>query len=278
MTNKRTIGLVIGSGAVKCAGSIGLLRVLEREGISIDLAVGCSGGSLYAGMVSLGSSIETMEEDTRNLWTPEVMKGYTSNLSAVRSGEKRFTEKSGLVDDEVLNHNLKEAFKDTTFYDTKIPLYVVATDFMSGEQVIITEGSLFDAVRASIAIPTIFPPWEIEGRLLVDGAVSNPLPIDVAIQHGADIIIAMGFELDLRGRMRSMLAVNTHLNNLYINNLLRANLSFHTLVHHHEIILIIPTFDRSITAFDTEQIPHIIEEGERVAEEEVLYLKELLAQ
>ena len=66
---------------------------------------------------------------------------------------------------------------------------------LHGEKVALSEGSLFDAIRASLAIPIIFPPWEVDGRLLIDGAVSDPLPIDVAIQDGADIIIAMGFPL-----------------------------------------------------------------------------------
>ena len=86
----------------------------------------------------------------------------------------------------------------------------------------------------------------------------------------------MGFELDYRSRMRSMTAVNSHLNSIYINNLFRTSLSFHTLTHHHEIILIIPQFDRPISAFDTQHIPHIVEEGERAAEREVAYLKKLL--
>lgn len=276
MPAKRKIALVVGSGAVKCVAAIGLLQVLQSEGIDVDLLVGCSGGSIYTSLIALGVDLEEQKEASVVLWTPDLMKGYTSNLAAIRSGEKRFTERSGLVDDEPLMRSLRSAFGDKSFDDVQIPLHIVAADFTNGEQVILTEGSILDAIRASIAIPTIFPPWEIDGRLLVDGAVVNPLPVDIAIQQGADIIIAMGFELDYRTRMRSLTAVNSHLNSIYINNLLRASFAFHSIAHHHEIILMIPQFDRSISAFDIQHIPYIIQEGVQTAEREVAYLKTLL--
>lgn len=277
MPANRKVALVIGSGAVKCVASLGLLTVLERESIGIDLLVGCSGGSLYAAAMALGYGIDRQTALTHDLWKPEMMQGFATNLASIRSGEKRFTERSGLADDTLLNSAYETAFGDTTFADTIIPLYMVATDFMNGEQVLLTEGSIKDAVRASSAIPTIFPPWEIGGRLLVDGATTNPLPIDIAIQQGADIIIAMGFELEYRPRMRSMTAVNMHLNNIFINTLLRSNQAFYTLAHHHEILLMIPQFDRPISAFETNHIPYIIEQGSRIAEEELPYLKKLIA-
>lgn len=275
--NRKRIGLVIGSGGVKCAAAIGLLSVLEEEGIAVDMVVGCSGGSLYTGMIALGHSFEEMEEATLNFWTPGIMKDYATNLSAFQSGEKRFSQHSGLVDDGPLQEVLGRVFGDKTFADCRLPHYVVTTDFSSGEMVVFDTGFLKDTIRASVAIPTIFPPWEIDGRLLVDGAVSDPLPVDIAIQQGADIIIAMGFELDYRPRFRSLTAANTHLNSIYTNNLLRASFAFHTVVHHHEIISIIPEFEKRVSLSDTHLIPGIIEAGRRTAQVEIAYLKRLLA-
>ncbi len=274
--NRRRVGLVIGAGGVKCAAALGLWKVLRREGIEVDLAVGCSGGSIYAAAIALGGDIAAAEEMTLDMWSPELMKDYTSNLSAFQSGERRFTERSGLVDDEVLWATLTRIFGEQTFAQTVAPLYLLATDFTDGEPVVISAGRIVDAVRASVAIPTLFPPWEVNGRLLVDGAASNPLPVDVAILEGADIIIAMGFELSYRSRMRSLMAVNSQLNSIYINNLLRASFAFHALAHHHEIISVLPEFERPIAAFDTQHIPLIIAEGERAAEEHVPYLRSLL--
>ena len=87
MPDKRKIALVIGSGGVKCAAAIGLLRVLRREDITLDLLVGCSGGSIYASNIALGYDIEKQEEFTRTLWTPDLMKGFTANLAAIRTGD-----------------------------------------------------------------------------------------------------------------------------------------------------------------------------------------------
>ena len=145
-----------------------------------------------------------------------------------------------------------------------------------GQKVVLSEGSIFDAVRASVAIPIIFPPWEIDGRLLIDGAVSDPLPIDVAIQDGADIIIAMGFQLSYRGRFRSMTAVQEHLNNIYMNNILASSFAFNNLAHHAEIVSIIPEFDGSISMFDVDKTPEVIERGEQVTRQKITYIKQLV--
>ncbi len=91
---------------------------------------------------------------------------------------------------------------------------------------VITEGRLVDATRASSAIPMVFPPVTVGDKLLVDGAVSNPLPIDVAIKEGSDVIVAVGFELPMRKRMNSYIAVTAHLNALYMNNILKSSFAF----------------------------------------------------
>jgi NTE family protein len=273
---KPQVALVIGSGGVKCAAAIGLWQVLQREGIEIDLAVGCSGGSMYAAMLALGHDIEFVQAMTLNFWTEDLMAGYTSNLKAATSGAVRFDERSGLVDDQPVMIRLQKAFGDQTFADTRIPLFIASTDFYSGENVVHSSGLLVDAIRASIAVPTIFPPWEIDGRLLIDGAASNPLPVDVAIREGGQVILAMGFTLATRSRMRSMTAVNAHLNALYMNNLLQAQYAFHNLAHHGEIILIMPEFEKRISTFDAHQLPAIIAEGSRAAESQLPYLRRLL--
>lgn len=274
--NRQRVGLVVGSGGVKCAAAIGLLSVLQDEGIDIDIAVGCSGGSMYTAMIALGYGPELMEEYTLNFWTPGIMKDYAANLSAFQSGKKRFTQTSGLVDDGPLYEVMKNSYGDHDFADAVIPLYLTATAFDNGEMVVIDSGPVADAVRASIAIPTIFPPWQIDGRLLMDGAASNPLPADVAIKHGADIILAMGFELDYRPRIRSLTAANTHLTSIYTNSLLRASFAFHTIAHHSEIIPVLPEFEKRVSMSDTHLIPYVIDEGRKAAAESVAYLKHLL--
>jgi NTE family protein len=277
MTVKKRVALVIGSGGVKCAASIGLLRVLQEADIQVSSVVGCSGGTLYGAQIARHVALEEMQTLSRSLWTTDVMQGYVENLKASKDGTLRFNERSGLVDDSVLNNNLRQVYGDMQFTDLALPFKVVATDLLTGEKVVLSEGRVFDAIRASVAIPIIFPPWEVNGRLLIDGAASDPLPIDVAIQDGADVIIAMGFTLDYRTRFRSMTAVQEQLNNIYMNNILMATYSFHNLAHHAEIFPIIPEFDGTLSMFDVDKIPAVIERGEQAARKQLPHIQRLLA-
>ena len=277
MNSKKRIALVIGSGGIKCAAAAGLWRVLQAEGIVVDSVVGCSGGSMYAALIANHVDVQVMEEWSRTLWTSDIMQGYTENLKASKDGTLRFNERSGLVDDSVMNKKLRDVYGDWQFADLKMPFKVVATDLLAGEKVVLSEGSVFDAIRASLAIPIIFPPWEVGGRLLIDGAASDPLPIDVAIQDGADIIIAMGFTLDYRNRFRSMTAVQEQLNSIYMNNILNSTYAFYNLAHHAEIFPIIPEFESTVSMFDVDKIPHVIERGEQAARKQLPHIKRLLA-
>ncbi len=273
--SRRRIALVIGSGGIKCAAAIGMWKVLHEE-LSVDLVVGSSGGSVYAPAIARGASIDYMAEASRAVWTMDVMQGYVANLKAARGGSLKFNERSGLVDDSVLNKALEKVALDLSFSDIRIPLKIIATDMLNGEKVILSKGKVQDAVRASLAIPMIFPPWEIDGRLLIDGGVSDPLPIDVAIQEGADIIIAMGFTLSYRTRFRSMTAVQEQLNSIYMNNILNSTYAFYNLAHHAEIFPILPEFDEPLSMFDVDKIPAIIEKGEEATREHLPHIKRLL--
>ncbi len=270
------VALVIGSGGIKFAAAIGVWRVLHSAGIEVDQLVGCSGGSLYAAGLALDFDADRLEALTLAFWTPEVMKDYTANLRASQSGELRFDERAGLADDSYMNQCLANAFGEQTFADTRRPLQVVATDLHSGDQVLLNQGRLVDALRASAAIPLIFAPKALDGRLLIDGAVSNPLPLDVAMREGADLIIAIGFTLSTRPKLRSMMAVQAQLNSLYMNNILKAAYAFHNLAHHAEIVAIVPEFGEPLGMFDTNRLPYIIAEGERGAQEHLPYLQRFL--
>jgi NTE family protein len=276
MNAKKRISLVIGSGGIKCAAAAGLWNVLKEANIEVDDVVGCSGGSLYAALIANHIHAKTIEEWSRTLWTSDIMQGYTENLKASKDGTLRFNERSGLVDDSVMNKKLRDIYGEWKFADMKLPFKVVATDLLAGEKVILSEGNVFDAIRASLAIPIIFPPWEVNGRLLIDGAASDPLPIDVSIQDGADIIIAMGFTLDYRNRFRSMTAVQEQLNSIYMNNILNSTYAFYNLAHHAEIFPVIPEFDSTVSMFDVDKIPGVIEQGEQAARKQLPYIIRLL--
>lgn len=273
---KKRVALVIGSGAIKCAASIGMFQVLEEAHIDVDLVVGCSGGAIYGVGKAFGMELDEIKELSDKTWTKDLMEGYLVNLKASKDGTLAFNERSGMVNDRYLNDKLKNICGDRSFADSKIPFVVVATDMMSGEPVEFSRGNIFDAVRASLAIPMIFPPWELDGSLYVDGAASNPLPIDIAIQHGADIVLAMGFNADYRNKFRSITAVQEHMTSIYMNNILKNSFAFHNLAHHSEIFPIIPEFDSVVSMFDIHKLPHIIERGREATLEQLPHISRLL--
>ncbi len=277
MNSRPTVSLVIGSGGVKCAAAIGLWSVLREAGVQVDSVVGCSGGSLYGAAIAQGWDPEKMRSLSESLWTGDVMQGYRENLKASKDGSLRFTERSGLVDDSVLNANLEKIYGDLTFERLDVPLTLVATDLHNGEKVLLREGLVREAIRASIAIPVIFPPLEIDGGLLTDGGASDPLPVDVAIQDAADVIIAMGFTLSYRTRFRSITAVQEQMTSIYTNNILNATYAFHNLAHHAEIFPVIPELDEQVSMFDVDKIPRVIEAGEAAARAQLPHIQRALA-
>ena len=118
---------------------------------------------------------------------------------------------------------------------------------------------------------------EIRRRaLLIDGGASDPLPVDVAIQDSADIIIAMGFTLGYRSRFRSMTAVQEQLTSIYMNNILNATYAFHNLAHHSEIFPVMPDMPEQISMLDVAKIPEVIERGAEAARAQIPHIRRLL--
>ncbi len=276
--NKKKIALVIGAGSVKCAAALGIWKVLAAENIQFDMIVGCSGGSLYAASMSLGFGIAEVIEKTQKLWNKSLTekRNWRGLAGALLPGIFGFDERFSLVSDAPMMERLRSVFRERTFAETCIPLYLMATDFHSGESIALHDGLLVDAIRASIAIPSIWSAWPLNGRLLIDGAASNPLPVDVAIREGADLIIAMGFHSPFPSRIQSVSRYSFHINSLLTNNLYQANFAFHSAAHHAEIISIFPDFERPIRLFDTDQIPYVIEQGEKAMREQLDYVRRFL--
>jgi len=272
------VGLVVGSGGIKCAAAVGLWKALRREGIEVDLAVGCSGGSIYTAALALGQDVGWAEERTHVMWRDLFRRvHYRSLLRVALPRLFGYSERVGILDDRRIAAVMRDLYGDATFADTRIPLWIAATDLRTGERVNLDEGRIADAVRASIAIPVLLRPWPVNGRLLVDGGASNPLPVDVAIREGCDVIIAMGFETPVVEEFGSVLRTFAQAGTIATNHLLRATYAFHSVVHHAEIVPLIPTFDQRIGLGDTALLGHIIEAGERAAEAELPYLRRLLA-
>ena len=174
-------GLALGSGSARGMAHIGVIQVLEAYHIPIDMIAGTSIGSVVGSIYATGASVKQMKEAALSMKRSKTISLMDPTLphSGLISGNR--TEK-------ILN---KIALKDKTFDDLKIPFAAVATDIKTGAKVILNQGSVIKAVRASISIPGIFTPVKYQDYYLVDGGVVNPVPVDVVQKMGADIIIAV---------------------------------------------------------------------------------------
>jgi len=174
-------GLALGSGSARGMAHIGVIQVLEAYHIPIDMIAGTSIGSVVGSVYAAGASVGKMKKaalamkhrKTFGLFDPTIPR------SGLISGNRA---------EEILN---SIALQDKTFNDLKIPFSAVATDIKSGAKVILNQGSVIKAVRASISIPGIFTPVKYQDYYLVDGGVVDPVPVDVVQMMGANIIIAV---------------------------------------------------------------------------------------
>ncbi len=140
----------------------------------------------------------------------------------------------------------------------------------------ISEGKVVDAVRMSSGLPILYEAVEYKGKILVDGGLSNPLPVDVAIKEGANIIIAVGFR---RPKLPNVVSVGNFISqmfNILTNELLTLKMAFFNLAHHSEIIIVIPEFEEDYKLTDTHKIPEIIALGEKETEKHIDYIKRLV--
>lgn len=175
------VGLVLGGGAALGVAHVGVIRVLERENIPIDVVVGSSMGALLGSFWVTGQKAADLETTARQFERKkDLIKLVDFPLSP-----------AGLVRGHAIRRWLRSHLGDKTFYDTFIPFKVVAYDLLRREEIVIDSGSLVEAVRRSISIPGVIPPIQEDGKMIIDGGVLNPLPTNVLRNLGIHKIIAV---------------------------------------------------------------------------------------
>ncbi len=187
-----SVALVLGSGGARGLAHIGVIKAVTAAGYRIDYISGCSMGALVGGIFAAGK-MEVYEEWARNLEKRDVLS--LLDLAFGRAGLLKGERVIGVLTDLIGEHRIE---------DLPIGYTAVATDLMDQREVWLNRGSLFDAIRASIAIPTVFTPHRIKGRLLVDGGLLNPIPIAPALNHATDFIIAVNLNASRGGTRRRM--------------------------------------------------------------------------
>src|SRR4030042_2004073 len=177
---KPKVGLVLSSGAAGGLAHIGVIKALKEYGIGIDVIAGSSIGAFIGACLAAQESIAELEE--------LVLATDWRKLIAL-ADFKPATLLKGFIQGQKVKDLLLPIIGDIDFSDLKLPLVVAATDVENGTGVLIQEGSVLDAVRASISIPVIFTPVRLLNRYLIDGGIVNPIPLDGARLMGAEYFI-----------------------------------------------------------------------------------------
>jgi NTE family protein len=180
--------LALGGGAARGFAHIGVLRTLLAQNIVPDVIVGTSIGAVVGGCYASGQ-LDTLEEWARQL----TKRGILGYLDVSFSG-------AGLIGGNRLAHRLDEAIGETQIDKVPIRFAAITTEVGTGHEIWLTRGRMVDALRASYALPGIFPPVRLGGRWLVDGALVNPVPVSAARALGARLVIAVNLNADMLGR------------------------------------------------------------------------------
>lgn len=193
MAQSPKIALVLGAGSARGLAHIGVLQVLAENNIPFDFIVGSSMGALVGGLYACGTDM--------------VMLGKMIDSMDLRVFFDVRLPRMGFIAGKKMDSLLSLLTKKKSFDETLLPLHMVATDLVSGDSVVLESGPVADAIRASISVPGVFSPVKKEDMILVDGAVSNRLPVALARDRGADMVIAVdvmfggGKEINIRNTL-----------------------------------------------------------------------------
>jgi NTE family protein len=184
------IGLALGAGVARGFAHIGVIRALRRHGIKPDVIAGTSIGALVGGCY-LAKKLDELEE-----WA------LSMNRRKLLSYMDISIRSPGLITGQKFTQIIEEHLKGIQIQDLPHPFVAVAADMTTGHEVWIRRGSLIDAMRASFALPGVFPPVPLFGHNLIDGALVNPTPVSVCRALGAKVTIAVDLNADLIGKAR----------------------------------------------------------------------------
>lgn len=179
---KQKVALVLASGGAKGFAHIGAIEALEESGYEITSIAGASMGALIGGIYAAGG-LDKVKEWMYDLTDREVFRLVDFTLSP-----------HALVKGNRLMDALKAIVPDCNIEDLEIPYCAVATDLKEGQEVVFRSGSLYDAIRASISIPMLFRPVEHGDMLLIDGGITNALPLDRVVRTEGDKLVAVNLE------------------------------------------------------------------------------------
>lgn len=257
------LGLALGSGGIRGLIHIGVLKALEKHNIPISYIAGSSIGALISAHYAL-------HQDTVALEKLALGKHKDTLLSFLEPSVR-----GGLIKGEKMKKLVTSWLGEKNFSDCKIPLNIVASELSTGEQVIYDKGAITPAIAASIAIPAVFRPIEYQGKILVDGCITNPVPVDIVKNMGADKVIAVNLD-------KTYVDKSIKNNNLFLSKvtyrsfvIMRHYLSIHCIKNADYILS--PEFKYGLdiwSKFFTQNIgQELINQGEKEAEKIIKQIK-----
>lgn len=224
LTARHRLALVLGSGGVRSAAAIGVAEVLARAGLRPDLVVGCSSGALFGATIATQLQPQEALRLAVSLWSQHLtnQRRWWSYAQLLMPRLARFGPDFALRDSRLIAQRIGAAFGGRRIENLPTPLRVVATNAESGAGVVLTQGDLVDALRASMAVPFIFPAVQIDGHRLVDGVISDPLPVSAAVD--ADVVLTLGFEGAMPRHINRPSRLFGQVSTALLNNLMQARL------------------------------------------------------
>lgn len=258
------LAFVLGSGGVRSVAALGIADSLASAGIRPDLVVGCSSGALFGATLASGMSSRQALRSATALWSAELtqQRRWGAYLQLIAPRLAGFGSGFAMRDDRLIAERLVSAFGTRRLEDLPTRLRVVATAADSGRSVVLTQGALVPALRASMAVPFIFPSVEVDGQRLVDGVISDPLPLRAA--RDARVIVALGFDGAMPRRIDRPARLVAQTSTALINNLMQARVEAAE-AHGQRVIHIALELDRRIGLWDTTAMPALFEAGRRAA-------------
>lgn len=257
----KKVGLALGAGSTKGFAHIGVLQVFEENRIPIDMIAGSSIGAIIASIYAAGTDLYILE----NFATQMNMREYLDIGRPTAGGLLRGNKLEDLI--QLFTHRMD-------FADTRIPLYCVAVDASEGTLVAMHEGSVSRAARASMSIPGIFMPVEIDEHIYVDGGVIERLPCAVLRENGADVVIAV--DVGYSGGYYESKGLNAY---EMINRSIDIMQWEITKLHTSDAdVMLIPNVLFVHGHFDTKAAKEVVAEGRRVAEEALPEIRKVLAE
>lgn len=271
---QRQVGIALSSGNARGMAHIGVLKVLEEEGIPIDMIAATSAGAVFGALYAAGHPIGKVIEFAVN-----VQRQYNF-LSGFRYWDFRIPPRSGLIKGDMVLNYFRHWLSNKTFDELSIPLYIVAADLLSGEEIVFDRGPVAEAVRASMSVIGILEPAYVAGRFLIDGGAINPVPTQLLADKGMNIILASNVipsledrlhrrEQKREGRVPNVLGIVMGAMEIMESEIIKSRMG-------PVDILIQPDSARYGT-FEYDRVHELVRCGEEAARSQVPHIRQLLA-